>query len=733
MDVRVVRFLGIAGLSAFLASCGGSPTTPANNAAISLATTTVSFGAQVGSGNPTSQTVNITNSGSGTLSGLTLGTVAYGSGASGWLSASLTGSSAPATITLNATTGSLTAGSYSASIPITGSATNSPATLRVTFAIFPPAGTTTLAVGQDTTFLSTPVIATNLVLQPGQQYLIAVVNTDTSAAANEDFTLFGSMTSTKRVHLASRAPLRRSQAAPKHAPIYNAGPAVKRFLALRKRQENHLAMLDHNTAVFQRYGRSGRVAPSSGSTVPRPSFSISQTVGTVNKIYIADAFGASCTGVDSIGARTVAVGAHVIVLADTNTTKWPSNMRDSAFYQTFANEYDAVTFPHINTYIGNPLAYDSHLSSIGKITVVISPVLNNFGGGIVAFVNGCDFFPFDANLNDPNNADLGNQTEVFYYWAPDTASGWTGKAWEDLMRGTAAHETKHIVSYTDRIINNGLEFFEQRWLEEGLAQVSAEIWERHFNNTTWKGNANFNQAVACEIYLGPNETPACQDSLGTKPVALTGSHLPFFFDYLAAESQSPTGLGFGNTGSNATPTNYGEGWAFARWVLDQYATTEPSMIMSLVNEPTLSGLANVSSHTGKSVQELLVYFAMASAIYDTATYTAVDVRTTIPSFNFGQIFYLGQTSLQCLNTANQLVPCGLFGQNFSNTPVWPMQPAALNTGNINAKVTGVAGTAASYFLLTSTGSGQQYIQLQNGSGQSINTSSGLRIGIIRVQ
>ena len=85
MDVRVVRFLGIAGLGAFLASCGGSPTTPANNAAISLATTTVSFGAQVGSGNPTAQTVNVTNSGTGTLSGLTVGTIAYGAGASGWL------------------------------------------------------------------------------------------------------------------------------------------------------------------------------------------------------------------------------------------------------------------------------------------------------------------------------------------------------------------------------------------------------------------------------------------------------------------------------------------------------------------------------------------------------------------------------------------------------------------------------------------------------------------------
>jgi hypothetical protein len=79
------------------------------------------------------------------------------------------------------------------------------------------------------------------------------------------------------------------------------------------------------------------------------------------------------------------------------------------------------------------------------------------------------------------------------------------------------------------------------------------------------------------------------------------------------------------------------------------------------------------------------------------------------------------------------VPCGLFGANFATTPVWPIQPTALSTGNINAKVTGVAGTAASYFLLTSTGAGQQYIQLQSGTGGSINTSSGLRIGIIRVQ
>jgi hypothetical protein len=733
MDVRSVRSLAIAGLGAFLASCGGTSTAPQTHPGIGLAATSVQFGAEVGTGNPSAQTLNITNSGTGTLSGLSLGTITYGTGASGWLGATLSASTAPATITLNATIGSLAQGSYSATVPITASgAGNSPASLKVTFVVFPQAGNTTLAVGQDTTFLTTPVAATNITLAPGQQYLIAVVNTDSSAAVNEDFTLFGSMTNTQRVHLAAASPVRRAQFAANATPKFTVSAAtVKRMQRMRQLQANHLAMLDHNTAVFQRVQRTGRVAPTSGATVARPRFGISQTVGTVNKIYVASSFGASCTGVDSIGARTVAVGQHVIVLADTNTTQWPSKMRDSAFYQAFANEYDAVTFPHINTYIGNPLAYDNQLSRIGKITVVISPVLNHFGGGIVAFVDGCDFFTFNDTLSS-QNADLDNQTEVFYYWAPDTASGWVGRAWEDLMRGTAAHESKHIVSYTDRIINNGLQYFEQRWLEEGLAQESAEIWERNFNHTTWKGKANFNQTVACEIYLGPREQPACQDSLGTLPVALTGSHLPFLFDYLAAESQSPTGLGFGNTGNNATPTNYGAGWEFARWATDQYGSTEASFIQSLVNEPTLSGLANVSAHTGKSVQELLVYWNLASAIYDTATYTPTDVRTTIPSFNFAQIFYVGQTSLQCkINGTTK--PCGLFGQNFSTTPVWPIQPVALSTGNFNAKVTGVSGTTAAYFLLTSTGSGHQYIQLQSGTGQSISTSSGLRIGIIRVQ
>ncbi len=715
--------------STIIASCGGSPTTPANKSALTLADTAVTFVSELGTGDPAAQTVAITNGGSGTLSGLSLGTVTYGGGASGWLSATLSGASAPATISLKAKAGQLAVGLYTATVPVTAAGGSPPRSLVVAFNVAPVAGTTTLsAAGVSQTFLTNASFATNLAVTAGARYLIAVVNTDTSSAVNEDFTLFGAtLGGGAQVVTAMpprRALVRAAVATTARAPRFELGPNAKRLASLKRMQANHLRMLDRNRTMVQQFRAAGRLSAASAAPRQRAQGAISQTIGTVNKIYIASSFGGTCTDVDSIGARTVAVGQHIIVLADTNRTLWPDSLRDSAFYQTFANEYDAVTFPHIKTFIGDPLALDAQLSGLGKVTVTISPVLNNFGGGIVAFVNSCDFFPVVAP--GKANADLDNFTEMFYYFAPDPKLGWTisgGNPWGMLMRATAAHETKHIVSYTDRLTNNSPSF-EERWLEEGLAQESSEIWERNFSHVTWKGNANFDQTVGCEIFLGPNG-PQCNVG-NNNPIALTGSHLPFLFDYLNAESTSPTGLGFGNAGNNATPTNYGAGWEFARWATDQYATSEATFIQSLVNDPTLTGMANVSQHTGKTVQELLVYWNLATAIFDTATYTAADVRTTIPSFNFGNIFFVAQSDLTCGGT-----PCGLFTQ--SGKPVFPIQPDTMSTGPISATVTGMPGTTASYFLLSAPAAGTQYLQLLSGTGGALSTSSGLRVGIIRVK
>ncbi len=116
-------------------------TVPAPSPTIALGTTTVGFNAVQGGGNPASQAVAVTNAGGGTLSGLGVA-VSYGSGQSGWLSATLGSTTAPTSITLNAATGSLAAGSYTATVRVTSAAaSNSPQDITVTFTVSTPPST----------------------------------------------------------------------------------------------------------------------------------------------------------------------------------------------------------------------------------------------------------------------------------------------------------------------------------------------------------------------------------------------------------------------------------------------------------------------------------------------------------------------------------------------------------------------------------------------------------------
>jgi hypothetical protein len=113
-----------------------SPSVPPS---IALSATTASFSATAGGGDPAAQTIDITNSGGGTLSGLAAA-VTYASGQTGgWLTATLSATSAPATLTLQSVTGSLAAGTYSATVDITApNAPNSPQSIAVTFTVNPP-------------------------------------------------------------------------------------------------------------------------------------------------------------------------------------------------------------------------------------------------------------------------------------------------------------------------------------------------------------------------------------------------------------------------------------------------------------------------------------------------------------------------------------------------------------------------------------------------------------------
>ena len=110
----------------------------------------VTFQDTVGTSAPPPTTVAITGNGQGTLTGLKA-TVAYTSAATGWLTVSLSDTTAPATLTVRSANAGLNASAYQATISISGTgAPNSPQTVPVTFnvAAAPPiSGVTVVALG----------------------------------------------------------------------------------------------------------------------------------------------------------------------------------------------------------------------------------------------------------------------------------------------------------------------------------------------------------------------------------------------------------------------------------------------------------------------------------------------------------------------------------------------------------------------------------------------------------
>jgi hypothetical protein len=709
-----VRSAALLGLS-LVAGCGS--TEPSAPPTIALSSSAVTLVAPPGA-SPT-LTVAVKAGGTTPLTQVTLGPVTYQTG-SGWLTAVLGASTSPATIALTASSAGLAEGQYTATIPVTApAATNSPQTLTVTLLVLGQAGTSTLAAaGQSAVFLDGPNFATQLTLAPNAQFLIGVVNTNPSASALEDFTLVGGVASASAAPpVASIAPVPAARQAAAASAFWLHGRSdLPSATMLRRFAERHAATL---RASRRRFERQVRRAPIGARPLrlqraaARPNFAIGQTVGTVNKVYVVRDTAVSCTDVDSIGARTVAVGQHVVVLADTNTQMWGQiNRPDSTFYQVLADEYDQVTWPSTQTFVGDPLAADGQLSGAGKVTVVLTPLVNKGSG--IAFVNSCDFFPFATSGPD---ADLSNETEMIFAFVP-APNQFSVSVWQRVLRATLAHETKHVVAIGQRVLANAASL-DEIWLEEGLAQVAEEIWLRNFNQAAWKSHAGFDQTVACELSGG-----VCNPS-GAKPIGLIAAQLPFLFQYLQTQSDSLTeGLG------RDAASLYGAGWILGRWVIDQYASDEATTLKALVNETQLNGFDNIGARTGQTTASTLVYWNLATAVYGTPTYTAADARITVPSFNLADIFRISQTGLVCGNPPKH---CGLFTD--SGEPIYPVSPVPLATGSVSKTVTGLRGTAGAFFLLTADAraSGAQALQLLSGGGTQLSPSSDLRVGIVRVQ
>ena len=104
---------------------------------LSLSPTSVAFSATQAGPNPAVQTVSVNDGGNGSVTGLVVSASSYGAGQpAGWLTATLSSTATPSTLSLQPTVGSLAAGTYTATVSISSpNAANSPQTVGVTFVV----------------------------------------------------------------------------------------------------------------------------------------------------------------------------------------------------------------------------------------------------------------------------------------------------------------------------------------------------------------------------------------------------------------------------------------------------------------------------------------------------------------------------------------------------------------------------------------------------------------------
>lgn len=128
------------GTSVVTASAGGRTgevtITVRQDARIALSATGIFFETFSGVEGTPAQTVQVTNAEQGELAGLTLGTTGYSAGATGWLEATLSSGTAPATLTLRPSRADLAPGTYTAVVPVqSAAADNSPQVVTVSYEV----------------------------------------------------------------------------------------------------------------------------------------------------------------------------------------------------------------------------------------------------------------------------------------------------------------------------------------------------------------------------------------------------------------------------------------------------------------------------------------------------------------------------------------------------------------------------------------------------------------------
>lgn len=465
-----------------------------------------------------------------------------------------------------------------------------------------------LSVGQAIVASGVPATCNDL-LDVDATYVFSIVNQSTNPAAVVPMEIHGANGPLTFASAGSPAPLPRAAAVPDFSPLNGTAPPVMRSPRV------HRTLLERNRQLLQRLGSPLAVWQAARGQ-PRPARSANDTIGSLTEFRVPNLDDPNfCASYTTVTARRVYTGARAVIFEDVNA---PLAGTNDAGYNALGAEFTYTMYPLLLANFGDPLAMDSLLDDNGRIVMLFTPLVDRYGAA--GFVTACDYYPESL-------APSSNTGEVFYARVPTAAGvgfdGDTRDEWFREIRTVVMHESKHLTAFSERIVHGTGP--EDTWLEEATAVTAEELWSRGIYGTSWKGDAGYRQTLYCDV------RPSWPECTG-RPYSMFNAYA-FLYDYaVARDSRTPLG-----PVSASDATFYGSGWSLLRWTLDQYAANEGQFLRALIDEPTLTGLANLAARAGQPAAQLEADWAVASAFDDDPSMPSAN-QWRIPSWDQVSIF-----------------------------------------------------------------------------------------------
>lgn len=372
---------------------------------------------------------------------------------------------------------------------------------------------------------------------------------------------------------------------------------------------------------FEGRFQAARSALQSGAALPR---GMSRSLGLVapqvgDVVTVNVQTDDPCEQIKLRGARVVAISAQSIVLSDTLN---PSGGFSTADFQRFAARFDTLVYPVDVANFGAPADVDKN----GKIVLLFTSAVNaltpaNSGSYVGGFFFNRDLFPI-ADAPPLQGCKGSNFSELFYLLAPDPTGVINGNkrptAFVDsVTTSVLAHEFQHLINASRRLyVTQGVEEFEETWLNEGLSHVAEELLFFHIAGLTSRQNIDT---------LKLRSSEKIRNSFNNDMLGNVGRYSTF----LAAPSENSP---FSDDDSLETR---GGTWNLLRYLADRKGGTETATWQALVNTAKV-GIPNLQAVFGADI---------ASKVHDwnVSHYTddvvpGLPAEHTQPSWNWHGIF-----------------------------------------------------------------------------------------------